>query len=141
MPMMGLGKDAYCRLNYICEIDDIPNRPFRYKVQTGDGKWVLDESEPYGKSIGLLDLAILALQLLRSISLGDLTRSRCTLLTCPEWDQDGNVNNIGFPEPAIDEQSSDHSTEQNLALISSDGCGNIDGKDAATLGDENTRTG
>lgn len=47
--MMGLGKDAFCRLHFICEVDDVPDRPFHYKVQTGDGKWVLDETKPIGK--------------------------------------------------------------------------------------------
>ena len=49
LPMMGLGKDAFCRLHFICEVDDVPDRPFHYKVQTGDGKWVLDETKPIGK--------------------------------------------------------------------------------------------
>lgn len=44
-PMMDLGMDESHRLNFTCEIDKVPEGCFEYKVQMGDGTWVLDETK------------------------------------------------------------------------------------------------
>ena len=140
--MMGLGKDAHCRLNYICELDDIPDRPFHYKVQTGDGEWVLDESKPYRKSLGLWNpLTASAAYVLQSMSSDDTTCSCCTLLTHPDCDQDGNVNNVGYPEPAAGEVESNRSAEQNTLSLYSNNSDGVNDQEISPSGKTNILTG